>query len=131
MVMGEYFVPLLDHMKKKPKRKAAFGAENSVVSLKQCNSSHIHVNDGKAKLNELFHHLHYSPDLLHSGYYLFPNLKKYPQRKRFTSNEGVKYETDAYFGAFEKSCYIKGIQILQDFCNKCIALGLERNYVER
>lgn len=49
IVMVEYFMPLLDHLKKKSKRKAAYSAENSAVSLRQCNSSHIHVNDGKIK----------------------------------------------------------------------------------
>ena len=77
---------------------------------------------------ELLHHPPYSPDLGPSDYYLFPIMKRWLQGKRFVSNEDIKCVTDAYFEAFDKSCYMKGIQILEDRWNNCIAL--EGNYVE-
>ena len=46
---------------------------------------------------ELVAHPPYSPDLAPSDYYLFPNLKRWLQGKRFTSNEEVIAETEAYF----------------------------------
>jgi len=53
---------------------------------------------------ELVAHPPYSPDLAPSDYYLFPNLKRWLQRKRFTSNEEVIAETEAYF---------EGLDVLQ------------------
>ena len=54
-----------------------------------------------AKLNELsfklLPHPPYSPDLAPSDYYLFTDLKKMHQGKRFYSNEEVIAETNAYF----------------------------------
>lgn len=82
-----------------------------------------------AKLNELRYdllpHPPYSPDLAPSDYYLFPNLKRWLQGKRFYSNE---FETDAYFESFDIDYYKKGIEMLEDRWMKCISL--EGNYVE-
>jgi len=84
-----------------------------------------------AKLNqlrfELIVHPPYSPDLAPSDYYLFPNLKRWLQGKRFTSNEEVIVETEAYFEGLDVS-YRKGIEMLENRYTKCIAL--EGNYVE-
>lgn len=64
-----------------------------------------------AKLNELGYelqfHLPYSLDLALIDYYLFPNLKRWLQRKKFESNEEVEWKTDAYFGGLNKSYYKK------------------------
>jgi len=49
---------------------------------------------------ELVAHPPYSPDLVSSDYYLFPNLKRWLEGKRFTSNEEVIAETEAYFEGF-------------------------------
>ena len=60
-----------------------------------------------AKLNklsfELLPHPPYSPDLAPSDYYLFADLKKMLQGKRFYFNEEVITETNAYFEAKDKS----------------------------
>ena len=60
-----------------------------------------------AKLNELSRellpHPPYSLDLAPSDYYLFADLKKMLQGKRFYSNEEVITETNAYFEAKDKS----------------------------
>jgi len=75
---------------------------------------------------ELVVHLLYSSDLALSDYYLFPNLK-WLQGKRFTSNEEVIAETEAYLEGLDVS-YRKGIEMLENRYTKCIAL--EDNYVE-
>ena len=53
------------------------------------------------KLNELsfefLSHPPYSPDLALSDYWLFADLKKMVQWKRFGSNEEVIAESEAYF----------------------------------
>ena len=77
---------------------------------------------------ELVAHPPYSPDLTPSNYYLFPNLKRWLQGKRFTSNEEVIAETEAYFEGLDVSYYRKGIEMLENRYTKCIAL--EGNYVE-
>ena len=65
-----------------------------------------------AKLNELsfelLPHPPYSPDLALRDYYLFADLKKMLQGKRFYSNEEIIIETNAYFEAKDKSFYKKG-----------------------
>ena len=84
-----------------------------------------------AKLSELGYellpHPPYSPDLAPSYYWLFANLKKMLQGKRFGSNEEVIAETQAYFEAKDKSFYKHGIEKLEKRWNDCIAL--EGNYI--
>jgi len=77
---------------------------------------------------ELVTHPPYSPDLAPSDYYLFPNLKRGFQRKRFTSNEEVIAETEAYFESLDVSYYRKSIEMLENRYTKYIAL--KGNYVE-
>ncbi|XP_018337766.1 PREDICTED: histone-lysine N-methyltransferase SETMAR-like [Trachymyrmex septentrionalis] len=77
---------------------------------------------------ELVAHPPYSPDLVPSDYYLFPNLKRWLQGKRFRSNEEVIAETEAYFEGLDVSYYRKSIEMLENRYTKCIAL--EGNYVE-
>ena len=85
-----------------------------------------------AKLHELHFkllpHPPYSPDLTPSDYWLFADLKRMLQGKRSGSNEEVISETEAYFGAKDKSFYKKGIKLLEKRWNRCITL--EGNYVD-
>ena len=70
---------------------------------------------------ELLPHSPYSPELALSEYYLFVNLKRMLQERRFGSNEEVITETEAYFEAKDKF-YKKGIEMLEKRWNKCITL---------
>ena len=58
------------------------------------------------KLNELsfelLPHSSYSPDLAFSDYWLFADLKKILQGKRFGTNEEVIAETEGYFESKDK-----------------------------
>ena len=69
------------------------------------------------KLNELsfelLSHPPYSPDLAPSTNWLFSDLKKMPQGKRFGSNEEVIAKTEAYFESKDESFYKKGIEKLR------------------
>ena len=76
---------------------------------------------------ELLPHPPYSPDLAHSNYRLFADLKRMLQGKRFGSNEKVISETEVYFEAKDKSFCKKGIELLEKRWNQCITL--ERDYV--
>ena len=84
------------------------------------------------KLNELSFelllHPPYSPDLASSDYWLFADLKKLLQGKRFGSNEEVIAETKAYFESKDESFYKNGIKKLEKLLNERITL--EGNYVD-
>ena len=41
---------------------------------------------------------------------------------RFESNEEVEWETKGYFGGFDRSYYLKGIEKLIDRWTRCIEL---------
>ncbi|KZC13929.1 Histone-lysine N-methyltransferase SETMAR [Dufourea novaeangliae] len=71
---------------------------------------------------ELLPHPPYSPDLAPSDYWLFADMKKMLQGKKFGSNEEVIAETEAYFESKDKSFYIKGIERLEERWNECITL---------
>ena len=83
------------------------------------------------KLNELsfelLPHPPYSPDLAPSVYWLFADLEKMLQGKKFSSNEEVIAETEAYFESKDESFYKKGIKKLEKRCNECITLA--GNYI--
>ena len=55
-------------------------------------------------------HPPYYSDLASSDYWLFADLKRMLQGKRFGSNEEVISETEAYFEAKDKLFYKKGIK---------------------
>jgi len=69
---------------------------------------------------ELVAHPPYAADLTPSDYYLFPNLKRWLQEKRFTSNKEVIAE--AYFEGLDVSYYRKSIEMLENRYTKCIVL---------
>ena len=85
-----------------------------------------------AKLYELHFklllHPPYYPDLAPSDYWVFVDLKRMLQGKRFGSNEEVILETEAYFEAKDKSSYKKGTELLEKCWNQCIKL--EGDYVD-
>ena len=77
---------------------------------------------------ELLPHPPYSPDLTSSDHYLFADLKRMIQGKRFGSKEEVIAETEVYFKAEDKSFYKKGIEMLEKRWNESITL--DRNYAD-
>ena len=83
------------------------------------------------KLNELsfelLPHPAYPPDLAPNDYWLFADLQKMFQEKRFGSKEEVIAETETYFGSKDESFYKNGMEKLEKRWNKCITL--EGNYV--
>ena len=85
-----------------------------------------------AKLHELHYellpHPLYSSDLAPSDYWLFADLKRMLQGKRFGFNEEVISETEEYFEAKDKLIYRKGIELLEKHWNQCITL--EGDYVD-
>ena len=57
-----------------------------------------------------------------SDFWLFADLKRMLQRKRFGYNEEVISEIEAYFEAKDKSFYEKGIELIEKHWNQCITI---------
>ena len=91
------------------------------------------------KLNELslelLPHPPYSPDLVPSDYWLFTDLKKKLQGKRFGSNEEVVAETEAYFESNDESFSKKSLNsfksvVMNVLLLKKTMLRLRKNAIE-
>jgi hypothetical protein len=63
-------------------------------------------------------------------FFVFADLKRMLAGKKFSTNEEVIAETEAYFEAKEKSYYKNGIEKLYDRYNRCIALEGMNNKIE-
>lgn len=125
-INSDYYMCLLERLKyeiadKRPqmnKKKVVFHQDNA-----PCHKSVRTM----AKINELgfelLPHPPYSPDLAPSDYWLFADLKKMLQGKKFDSNSEVIAATEAYFEAKDKSFYTHGIEKLEKRWRDCIALG--------
>ena len=126
-----YFMALLDRLSVEIKKKRPHKQKKKVLFHQDNAPCHKSVKM-MVKLNELsfelLPHPPYSPDLVRSDYWLFPNLKKMLQGKRFVSNEEVIDKTEAYFESKDDSFYKKGIEKLKKRWNECITL--EGNYVD-
>lgn len=130
-ITGDYYCTLLDRLAEEIKKKRPHLAKKKVVYHHDNAPAHSSLKS-MAKIHdlhfELLAHPPYSPDLAPSDYYLFPNLKRWLQGKRFYTNEEVKWETEAYFGDLDKTYYKKGIEMLKNRWTKCIEL--KGDYVE-
>ena len=112
--------------KKRPqmkKKKVLFHQDNapcqkSIATMAKLHELHL----------ELLLHTPYSPDLAPSNYWLYADLKRMLQGKRFSFNKEVISETEVYFEAKDKSFYEKGIKLLEKCWNQCITL--EGDYVD-
>jgi len=89
-----------------------FGEEKSAFPSKQCTGSY--VPGTMAKFNEFSYELLPHPahlsDLVPCDYFLFPNLKKWFEGKRFTIREQLIAETKTYFEGLDKSYYSDGLK---------------------
>ena len=124
-IKSEYHIALLMCLKEEiakkllpTKKKVFFHEDNAPCHKSIATMTKIH------KLHfELLLHPPYSLDLAPSNYWLFADLKKMFQRKRFNSNKEVILETEAKDKVINK----KGIELLEKRWNQCITL--ERDYV--
>jgi len=70
----------------------------------------------------------YLSDLAHY-YFLFPNLKKWFEGKRFITREQLIAETEAYFEELDKLYYSDGLKKLEESLDQVIEL--KGDYVEK
>lgn len=86
-----------------------------------------------AKLVELQYtllpHPPYSPDLVPSDFFLFPNLKKWLGGRRVSSNSNIINATNVNLEEFEKSYFLEELKKLERRWKKCIII--KRNYVKK
>ena len=131
-ITGQYYADLLGRfdaelMRKRPhlvKKKVLFHHDNAPA-----HSSAIATAKLVELRYELLPHPPYSPDLAPCDFFLFPNMKKWLGGKRFTSNEEVIDQTEAYFEEFDKSYFLDGLKKLEHRWTKCIEL--RGDYVEK
>ena len=125
MINSDYYIALLDRLEDAIKKKRPYMAKEK--PLFQQDNAPVHKSiKTMVKLNdlrfELLPHPPYSPDLAPSDFYLFADLKKMLQGKRFSSDDEVIAATDAYLEAKDKSFYKKGIESLEKRSNDCITM---------
>ena len=111
-INSEYYIVLLMHLKEEITKKQ-LQMKKKVLFHKKNAPCHKSI----AKLHEiqfeLLLHTHYSPDLVPSDNWLFADLKRMFDEKRFGSNEEVILETEMYFESKDKS-YYKMHQIVRE-----------------
>ncbi|XP_032676157.1 histone-lysine N-methyltransferase SETMAR-like [Odontomachus brunneus] len=96
-ITGENYASLLDRLNDEIKKKRPHLTKKKILFYQDIAPAHKSIK-AMAKLNEFLLHPPYFPDLAPCNFYLFPNLKRWLQGKRFAPNEEVESETDAYFG---------------------------------
>lgn len=130
-INADYYIALLDRLDAELKKKRKRTQRKNILFLHDNAPAHK-AYKAMAKLEQLGYelvlHPAYSPDLAPSDYYLFPNLKRFLQGKRFYSNDEVERETNAYFEGLSKSYYTTGIEMLEKRWTKCVEL--KGDYVE-
>ena len=115
-INSDYYIELLVRLTDEIARKRPHMKKKEII-FHQDNAPCHKSTKTMAKLFELGYellpHPQYSPDLAFSDNWLFADLKKMLQGKRFVSNKEVIAETEAYFEAKDKSFYKHGIEKLE------------------
>ena len=129
---GSYYAVLLDRLVDEIRKKRPHLKKKEILLHDDNATSHT-SNIAQAEKHELgfesLTHPLYSPELAPSDCYLFPNLKRWLCGRRFGSNEEVEWETEGYFGGFDVSYYLEGIEKLNDRWIRYIELKGE--YIEK
>ena len=124
-INSDYYIDLLVRLKEEIAAKRPHMKKKKIL-FHQDNAPCHKFMKTMVKFNELgfdlLPHPPYSPDLAPSDYWLFADLKKMLQGKKFGSNEEVIAETEAYFEAKDKSFYKHGIEKLERRWKDCITL---------
>lgn len=132
MITGQYYSELLYRFDKKlketrphlKKKKVLFHHDNAPTHSSGIVAAKLHE-----LRYELLPHLPYSPDLAPCDFFLFPNMKTWLAGKKFSSNEEVIANTEAYFEELEESYFLAGLKKWPERWEKCILL--KGDYVEK
>ena len=131
-ITGEYYATLLRRLHKNCQRSIRnwrtknilFHQDNAPAHTSAVSMTKVHKLGFK-----LLPHLPYSPDLVPSHFFLFPNLKIWLGGKRFSSDEEVIAAVDEYLKGFETSYFSEEIKKLEERWIKCVEV--EGDYVEK
>lgn len=112
-ITGVYYATLPYKLKgaiqtKRPhlvKKKVPFHYDNAPAHMFRVTAAKLHDLSFK-----VLPHAPYSTDLAPTNYFLFPNLKKWLTGRRFTSNDELKAETNAYFASY---CVLKSWTVVR------------------
>lgn len=130
---GQYYCGVLDKFDAAVKAKRPHLEHERQILFHHVNAAAHSSLLATQKLRELRYellpHPANSPDLAPSDFVLFPNLKKSLAGKRFTSNDEVIAETNAYFDRVDKSHFLTSCQELEKRWARCIEL--KGDYVEK
>lgn len=132
VINSDYYIELLEKLSGEIKKKRPQMQRKKVLFHQDNAPCHKSIKT-MVKLNELRFDLlpqpPYSPDLAPSDYWIFSDLKKMLQGKKFCSDDEVIAETEAYFESKDKSFYKTGIEKLEDRWTQCITL--EGEYLDK
>ena len=131
-ITGVYYANLLDQLRTAIREKRR-GKLSKGVLLQQDNAR---VHTCKVAMDaverneyELIPHPAYSPDLVPSNFFLFPNLKKDIRGLHFRSDEEVVTAVEEWVNGKNPDFFSSGLMALEHRWSKCITL--EGNYIEK
>ena len=119
IINGEYYGNLLPRLSNEIKKKCPHVSKKKVLFHQDNAPVHISVI-AIAKINvlkfKLLPHASYKPDLALSGYFLFPNLKKWSSSRRFANSEEVVSVVNGYFKELGGSHFKQDIEAIEHRC---------------
>ncbi|KAJ7324456.1 hypothetical protein JRQ81_017476 [Phrynocephalus forsythii] len=77
---------------------------------------------------ELLQHPPYSPDLVPSDFFLFPEMKKPLHGQQFDDREDVIFKVEQWFSSKPEDFYKEGLKQVKKLWQKCVTL--QGDYVE-
>ena len=125
-----YYANLLDQLRTAIHEKRQ-GKLSKGVLLQQDNTRvhacYVAIDAEEQNRYELIPHPAYSPDLVSSDFFLFPNLKKDIRGCHFWSDTEVVAAVEEWANGKDPDFFSSGLMALERFWSKCITLG--NNYI--
>jgi histone-lysine N-methyltransferase SETMAR len=120
-----YYVSLLNKLKQQLISKRQGKLSKEVLFL-QDNAAPHKATSTQQKLADLhfevLKHPSYSLELAPSDYYLFPDLKKHFNGRKFSSIEETTLAADGWFAAQPKEFFMDGLKKLEQRSQKCVEI---------
>ncbi|XP_011647659.1 histone-lysine N-methyltransferase SETMAR-like [Pogonomyrmex barbatus] len=131
-ITGVYYASLIDKLKTEIAKKRPHLKKKKVLFHQDNTPAHTSVV-AMAKIHELqfelIDHPPYSPDLAPSNFFLFPRLKVWLRKQKFSSNKEIIAFVEAYFAKQDANYYLNGLKEWKHRWKKCI--DLKGDYVEK
>ncbi|GFX14079.1 histone-lysine N-methyltransferase SETMAR [Trichonephila clavipes] len=112
---------LLDQLNEKIKKKHSQMQKKKVLFFPDNVPCHVHEND--SQVERIVPRITFPPDVQPrpspSDYWLFADIKRIFQAKRFGSNKEIITNVGVYFESKDKPFYEKGIKKLEEHWTEC------------